>query len=263
MFSKLPYFPFLGIFSVVRLLHWFPNLPFLGMIKRVFPYDLVTGKSEQDIMHATVERLGNSTENSLYEFYSIERPQQQQQQKGHNFEHLLAPLVRCRISFSSSVQSQQQFIHIPEIPVGVFATSKLGRDAYQSRDSPIVVLDYHKRIITDMLQDHVIGMHNCSTRHNTNINTLSNSFPFPFPFPFFLVSTLRSYSFCYTDRDMCIVGDKGSGKSTLVKFFCNLIGYQHENVEIIHLYKDMTARDLVQRSTLSPLFILISCSFAF
>jgi MoxR-like ATPase len=45
-------------------------------------------------------------------------------------------------------------------------------------------------------------------------------------------------------RDICLLGDRGSGKSLLVTRFAELIG---SKVEPIVMYKDMTARDLLQQ----------------
>ena len=42
----------------------------------------------------------------------------------------------------------------------------------------------------------------------------------------------------------CIVGAKGSGKSTLARVLAARLGYV---TEVVHAYKDMTARDLLQR----------------
>lgn len=47
--------------------------------------------------------------------------------------------------------------------------------------------------------------------------------------------------------DVCIVGASGSGKSTLVKMFSDLIGLSLSHITTVHLYKDMTVRDLLQR----------------
>lgn len=44
--------------------------------------------------------------------------------------------------------------------------------------------------------------------------------------------------------DFCIVGDKGTGKSLLVRKFAGLLGYQ---VQYFPLHKDITSRDLLQR----------------
>ncbi|CAG7731784.1 unnamed protein product [Allacma fusca] len=48
------------------------------------------------------------------------------------------------------------------------------------------------------------------------------------------------------NRDICVIGPKGSGKSTVVRRFAELVG---GNVEPIVLFKDMTARELVQQRT--------------
>eukprot|EP00736_Rhodelphis_marinus_P000056 Rmarinus@m.14300 len=45
-------------------------------------------------------------------------------------------------------------------------------------------------------------------------------------------------------RDSCILSVRGGGKSSLARAFANRLGY---TPVIIHLYKDMTARDLLQR----------------
>lgn len=51
------------------------------------------------------------------------------------------------------------------------------------------------------------------------------------------------------NADFCLIGEKGGGKSRLTNFFARLFGY---NVEHIPLYKDVSARQLLQRrSTLS------------
>ncbi|KAH9163007.1 hypothetical protein LEN26_000697 [Aphanomyces euteiches] len=44
--------------------------------------------------------------------------------------------------------------------------------------------------------------------------------------------------------DLCIIGSKGSGKSSLARLFCTKLGY---STELFTLFKDMTARDLFQR----------------
>ncbi|TPX37183.1 hypothetical protein SmJEL517_g01076 [Synchytrium microbalum] len=44
--------------------------------------------------------------------------------------------------------------------------------------------------------------------------------------------------------DICLIGTKGCGKSIAIARFASLFGYE---TEIVHLYKDMTARDLLQR----------------
>ncbi|TPX69344.1 hypothetical protein SpCBS45565_g02584 [Spizellomyces sp. 'palustris'] len=45
-------------------------------------------------------------------------------------------------------------------------------------------------------------------------------------------------------RDICLAGPKGSGKTTAIMRFAALFGYETETV---HMYRDMTARDLLQR----------------
>ncbi|KAG3117084.1 hypothetical protein PI125_g4104 [Phytophthora idaei] len=44
--------------------------------------------------------------------------------------------------------------------------------------------------------------------------------------------------------DLCVLGAKGSGKSALVRLFAHRMGYA---TELFSLFKDMTARDLLQR----------------
>ncbi|KAI8820228.1 AAA domain-containing protein [Fimicolochytrium jonesii] len=44
--------------------------------------------------------------------------------------------------------------------------------------------------------------------------------------------------------DMCLVGPKGSGKTTAIMRFAALFGFE---TETLHMYRDMTARDVLQR----------------
>merc|ERR1719329_1481706 len=46
------------------------------------------------------------------------------------------------------------------------------------------------------------------------------------------------------DVDVCLVGEKGAGKSVLVRALAETLGYQRR---IVFCYKDMTSRDLLQR----------------
>ncbi|CAG8853473.1 6666_t:CDS:2, partial [Gigaspora margarita] len=44
--------------------------------------------------------------------------------------------------------------------------------------------------------------------------------------------------------DFCLIGEKGVGKTALMRHFATKLGY---NIEYIPLYKDMSSRDLLQR----------------
>jgi MoxR-like ATPase len=44
--------------------------------------------------------------------------------------------------------------------------------------------------------------------------------------------------------DLCLIGTKGCGKTAIVSQFCQLLGYRYQTIQC---YKDMTARDLLQR----------------
>jgi len=46
--------------------------------------------------------------------------------------------------------------------------------------------------------------------------------------------------------DVCLVGERGVGKSVLVRAFCELLGYQPH---VVFCYQDMVSRDLLQRRT--------------
>ncbi|KAJ3330432.1 von Willebrand factor A domain-containing protein 8, partial [Gonapodya sp. JEL0774] len=47
--------------------------------------------------------------------------------------------------------------------------------------------------------------------------------------------------------DFCVVGPRGSGKSTALRRFAAILGYDAGYTESVHCYKEMTARDLLQR----------------
>lgn len=44
--------------------------------------------------------------------------------------------------------------------------------------------------------------------------------------------------------DFCVLGERGSGKTTIIEEFANRLGY---NTETVVLYQDMTSRELVQQ----------------
>eukprot|EP00736_Rhodelphis_marinus_P009306 Rmarinus@m.17489 len=56
-----------------------------------------------------------------------------------------------------------------------------------------------------------------------------------------LTALLQSHAL---GKDICVIGASGSGKSLLVQHFARALGY---DVELIQMYKDMTARDLILR----------------
>ncbi|KAK3267900.1 hypothetical protein CYMTET_23568 [Cymbomonas tetramitiformis] len=52
------------------------------------------------------------------------------------------------------------------------------------------------------------------------------------------------------ERDLCLVGARGEGKSEVARAFASVLGYAP--VETVFLYADMTSRDLFQRRTIGP-----------
>ncbi|XP_058040476.1 von Willebrand factor A domain-containing protein 8 isoform X1 [Ahaetulla prasina] len=54
---------------------------------------------------------------------------------------------------------------------------------------------------------------------------------------------------CHLVKDICLIGQKGCGKTVVAKAFAALLGY---DIEPIMLYQDMTARDLLQQRYTLP-----------
>ncbi len=52
-------------------------------------------------------------------------------------------------------------------------------------------------------------------------------------------------------KDICIIGEKGMGKTVLAYQFADRLGYSN-SLQVIHCYKDMTSRDLLQRRVTQP-----------
>lgn len=50
----------------------------------------------------------------------------------------------------------------------------------------------------------------------------------------------------YAVGDICLIGDRGCGKSMLITQIAHLL---HQTIEPMVLYQDMTARDFVQQRT--------------
>ncbi|KAH9247158.1 hypothetical protein BASA81_015242 [Batrachochytrium salamandrivorans] len=53
----------------------------------------------------------------------------------------------------------------------------------------------------------------------------------------------------HSASDICIIGEKGCGKSAVIRLFSKSLGYQ---IEYIPLHRDMSARDLLQRRSTLP-----------
>ena len=62
-----------------------------------------------------------------------------------------------------------------------------------------------------------------------------------------LVSMIQEHSVA---RDILLVSPRGEGKSTIAKQFASMLGY---NMLVFNLYKEMTARDLLQRRSTDPI----------
>nr|KAJ3422948.1 von Willebrand factor A domain-containing protein 8 [Polyrhizophydium stewartii] len=62
-------------------------------------------------------------------------------------------------------------------------------------------------------------------------------------------SLVVSLLMAHAAGDLCIIGEKGSGKSAVLRAFSRFLGYE---MEYIPLHKDMSARDLLQRRNTTP-----------
>ncbi|KAI8930150.1 AAA domain-containing protein [Entophlyctis helioformis] len=62
-------------------------------------------------------------------------------------------------------------------------------------------------------------------------------------------SLLIKLLMAHSSGDICLIGEKGSGKSAVLRAFTRLLGYE---VEYIPVHKDMSARDLLQRRNTVP-----------
>ncbi|XP_054715582.1 von Willebrand factor A domain-containing protein 8-like [Uloborus diversus] len=104
----------------------------------------------------------------------------------------------------------------------------------EKRDSSHPYLTHSLEISTpkNVVECDIIG-HKTNSKHSLNFvpNSYHNRM---------LAEMLQTH----ISHDFCIIGEKGSGKTMLVRKFAALLNYP---IEMIMLYKDMTARDFLQQ----------------
>ncbi|KAL6063347.1 von Willebrand factor A domain containing 8, partial [Balamuthia mandrillaris] len=229
-----------------------PNPSTLGLwslIHRLFPYTLLCDDTERESIELALRRFGVipvslPSSNRLLLSSSKEKQMQEQNQEATEAEKKDKPqqgpppfFFACEVHLESiivtptSSSSQATFTFtttsLPSItlvaPIGAFF-KPLSCSSSSLFSSPLYVdTFFHGRVLEEMMQDHVAG------------------------------------------KDLCLVGDKGIGKSMLIKLFASILGYSaasstNEIVEkedrlreaspfyrVIHCFKDMTSRDLLQR----------------
>ena len=58
-----------------------------------------------------------------------------------------------------------------------------------------------------------------------------------------------------TGKDLCLIGERGAGKSFVARHFARATGYAP--VETVFIYSDMTARDLLHFDRRQPLRVRV------
>lgn len=256
----LSIFPDGGLGSAVKLLESFPKLSPVEALRRIYPVQLMPLEAKQ---LTAIEKVFNETcgtnKYSEYNLFSVDVDTD--------------CTCAARICFLCGNQSSDADRAHVRSPSGKFLC-KLGDESTKSADNePCQQLDelsslasfsvkelkswlivqgvdhsdcFEKSDLLKKAQSHV---HAQNPGHLKPIGILSK----PIGGKLFTASQASKFSAIVADHvagmDICLVGERGSGKTVLINAFAAILGYRSR---VIFCYKDMQSRDLLQRRTTDP-----------
>lgn len=191
--SNIPYFPDTpGLVRIVNIINKLPLTDIERLIHRVYPYKLICSESEQTVIDMAIQkfmaRLPNMYSNKInYEINNIQRVSKN----------------KCEVAFieNGSGKITKELINCGggELQVDhLLNRSRINEET----SNKFIYLKKHKKIMTEMIVDHMAGV------------------------------------------DICIISEKGNGKSSIIKEFSKILG--NGTIKTMYLYEDMSARDLLQ-----------------
>ena len=214
MIAKPPEFPIIGASYLLRglqvlPLHQLPSKrPLFEFLRRVYPYHLMSGKSGTEKR----QHMRSVVESSLVKFGLLDK----------NHEQLY-----------HDASTQQPSIHIKHIDAQPNAATV--QVAFSSNE-PSSTFSFTTPVGDDL--QHAAS----STAHGQRAIESRRLFVGG-SYEKTLANLLHDHAI---GKDMCIVGERGSGKSVLVRLFADALGY---DIQQMMLYRDMCSRDLTLHRT--------------
>ena len=212
-FHHLPHIGEPGILSASRTIELFPNISIQSIINRIYPWRYsVTNENAIKIIEKNLELISSNSNQNTYIFISAERTPKE---FSDNVKISKLQFMNTNESF---LTSNDLFVIFKQLQNGeqISIRIRAGPNPLQIPSTiPVNIREssYHHIILSKMIQSHA------------------------------------------AQRDICIIGNKGEGKSFVVAEFAKTLGYAAKgtgkfnqvSVEPLFLYKDMSARDLLQR----------------
>jgi len=227
--NQMPRFPESSIRTAIELVATYPRVSVARIVQRIFPYKLVD-LTQQSIpaLNLACSRFFTDT-NIEFELVSIVKTQENQ--------------ATCTLrSVELRGQAAPQVTHTQQLVASkndlTTNTIACGRGIPMLRAStPSCELHYHRRVVAEAIMDQSVGADICLVDIHFPSHGLVRH------------CTRLTHSICGCGGSRQI-GERGIGKTALAGRLATLLGYGTSAVTM-HLYKDMSARDLLQRRTTS------------
>jgi len=257
---RLPVFPELGMRGAVRLLECFPNSDLLSALKRVYPTHLMPHLSESQ--RRVIEQVmdGQLSEGAVeYSLVSVRRE-----------EGCLPAAVLTFVGGAGPSKRAKAEVRAPagSWPLAGSTDEDRSHDggagSGHAQGAEMASLTRSSvRELKAWLTDRGISLAGCFEKEDMLRKAQEHLAAAPPETKGVLLrpicgrtltaSQAAMVSAMLADHvaevDICVVGEKGVGKSMLVRAFAGLLGYRSR---AIFCYKDMTSRDLLQRRTTDP-----------
>ena len=239
-FHHLPYLTESGILAAARALELFPSLPLACVIERVYPWRFaISNPDAYELVSTLVMSVHDRDLKEHLEHHHASARHRPHDSAvvvvGSTLEDGEEPVREYRVL--DAVPVNEPLLTHPMLQLSFVLESAYSIASDADADAAATPRLPHSAPAPIMAVQCVSG----GARTDP-----SNVARLPRAHAQLLSAMLQSHC---ADRDICLIGARGIGKTYLVNCFASLVRYSP--VETLFLYKDMSARDLLQRRTTS------------